>query len=143
VVTLTEDLHCNSQTALRVGGDTTTINLNGFTINCTGAGYLGSCQDIAGTRGIEVVSKKGVTISGPLTADIRLKKPGLRADQRESDSQHRLQPPGVRRAAVRREQQRDFAQRHLCGGHRSIDRCRVDLDAGVVAEHGGAEHGAF
>jgi parallel beta-helix repeat protein len=65
VVTLTEDLHCNSQTALRVGADNTTINLNGFTINCTGAGYLGSCQDIAGTRGIEVVSKKGVQILGP------------------------------------------------------------------------------
>ncbi len=65
VVTLTEDLHCNSQTALRVGADNTTINLNGFTIDCTGAGYLGSCQDLAGVRGIEVVSKKGVSIYGP------------------------------------------------------------------------------
>lgn len=65
VVTLTEDLHCNSQTALRVGADNTTINLNGFTIDCTGAGYLGSCQDVAGTRGIEAVSKKGVSILGP------------------------------------------------------------------------------
>jgi len=65
VVTLTEDLHCNSQTALRVGADNTTINLNGFTIDCTGAGYLGSCQDIVGTRGIEVNGKKGVSILGP------------------------------------------------------------------------------
>ncbi len=70
VVTLTEDLDCNSQTALRVGADNTVINLNGFSITCTGAGYLGSCQTATGqnpvtARGIEVSGKKGVVINGP------------------------------------------------------------------------------
>lgn len=64
-VTLTEDLHCTNQPGLRVGADNTVINLNGFTIDCAGTGYLGSCQELGGPTGIEVYGKKGVTILGP------------------------------------------------------------------------------
>jgi len=72
VVTLVDDMHCNSQTALRVGADNTVINLNGHTLTCTGAGFLGSCQTGTGqsplpVRGVEVFSKKNVTINGPGT----------------------------------------------------------------------------
>jgi len=72
VVTLTEDMNCNSQTALRVGADNTVINLNGHTLTCTGAGFLGSCQAATGqnslpARGVEAFSKKNVTVNGPGT----------------------------------------------------------------------------
>jgi nitrous oxidase accessory protein NosD len=69
---LTADLHCTAQSGLRVTADNTTINLNGHTLSCTGAGFGGSCQKADGqvptnTRGIESQHFNNVKIAGPGT----------------------------------------------------------------------------
>ncbi len=70
-VNLTANLNCTDQSALVVGAANTTINLNGFSINCTGSGFLGSCQGTAGSSpvgtpiGISNPSFDAFTVKGP------------------------------------------------------------------------------
>src|SRR5262249_13336173 len=66
-VTLTADLTCNNVTGLQVAADNTTINLNGHTITCMGAGFAGSCQMPAGASGILSINHNTVAILGPGT----------------------------------------------------------------------------
>jgi parallel beta-helix repeat protein len=65
-VNLTGDLNCTSA-GLIVAADHTTINLNGFTISCTGAGFAGSCQMLNGPVGIESTNFTKVKVIGPGT----------------------------------------------------------------------------
>jgi parallel beta-helix repeat protein len=65
-VTLTNDLNC-SGTGLTVVGDHTTINLNGFTISCTGIGFADSCQYQNGPVGILSTGFEDVSVVGPGT----------------------------------------------------------------------------
>ena len=65
-VTLTNDLNCSGP-GLIVVGDHTTINLNGFTISCTGGGFAGSCQQLNGPVGILSTSFEDVSVVGPGT----------------------------------------------------------------------------
>jgi hypothetical protein len=65
-VTLTNDLNCSGP-GLIVVGDHTTINLNGFTISCTGAGFAGSCQQLNGPVGILSTGFEDVSVVGPGT----------------------------------------------------------------------------
>lgn len=70
LVKLDADLACNetnaSPAALTVGANGTKIDLNGFTISCTGSGYQGSCQGL-GHGGIRTDGFSRVTIAGPGT----------------------------------------------------------------------------
>jgi len=72
-VTLTADLVCINQSGLTVATANTTINLNGHSIVCTGAGFAGSCQDPVGgsgggfPAGIDSTNYDNVTIQGPGT----------------------------------------------------------------------------
>lgn len=61
-VVLDADMNCVETSALKVGGDNTTVDLNGHTIACTGAGYQNSCLDSAG---ISSEYFNNVTIKGP------------------------------------------------------------------------------
>jgi len=73
VVTLNADLVCNNLNGLNIGADNTTINLNGHTISCIGAGFNNSCQYVDGAAnispraGIYSANRNGVTIAGPGT----------------------------------------------------------------------------
>lgn len=62
-VVLDADMACDT-TALVVGADNTTIDLNGHTISCTGPGYQGSCQGIF-TAGVYTEARNNVVIKGP------------------------------------------------------------------------------
>ena len=70
-VTLTADLICTSSNGLIVAADNTTINLNGHTIQCVGAGYMGSCQIPAGAipgpwyLGVQSNGYNNVAVVGP------------------------------------------------------------------------------
>jgi parallel beta-helix repeat protein len=71
-VTLTADLVCNSKTALIVSASNTTINLNGHTLSCLGAGVAGTCQatSINGQHsisGIKSENYSNVKVLGPGT----------------------------------------------------------------------------
>lgn len=72
-VVLHEDLNCVDSPGLIVNADGTTIDLNGWAINCTGGGYLGSCQTTTlapaypGYTGIDTNGKNNVLIKGPGT----------------------------------------------------------------------------
>jgi len=72
------DMICAETNGLIVAGDNTTIDLNGHSIQCTGAGLSGSCQKIVGGptgipansySGILSNGKSNVRISGPGTVD--------------------------------------------------------------------------
>jgi Right handed beta helix region len=63
-VTLTNDLTCSS-TGLTVAASFTHINLNGYTISCSGSGYQGSCQMTGGPVGIGSFHHDFVAITGP------------------------------------------------------------------------------
>ena len=67
-IVLTHDQNCTDVTGgLTVDADGTTIELNGWTINCTEVlGYLGSCQGL-GTVGVDLNGHTGVTVTGPGT----------------------------------------------------------------------------
>jgi len=66
-VKLTHDLNCtDGANGITVGADNVKIDLNGFDINCTGAGYLGSCQG-TGDSGIDTNGFSNITIKGPGT----------------------------------------------------------------------------
>jgi len=60
-VELDGNLACSGP-GLTVGADGTTIDLNGFTISCTGAGYLGSCQGISTDIGIDTAGFNNIEI---------------------------------------------------------------------------------
>ena len=60
-VELDGNLACSGP-GLTVGADGTTIDLNGFTISCTGAGYLGSCQGIPTDIGIDTAGFNNIEI---------------------------------------------------------------------------------
>lgn len=61
---LDANMSCVNAPALTVNSDNVTIDLNGHTISCTGAGYKGSCQGLS-LFGITVDGKKNVLIKGP------------------------------------------------------------------------------
>lgn len=61
-VVFDSNLACSSD-GLTVGADNTTIDLAGFTLSCTGAGYLGSCQGL-GFVGINTNGHSDVLITG-------------------------------------------------------------------------------
>jgi len=65
-VTLNNDLNCSGP-GLIVVGDHTTINLNGFTISCTGIGFASSCQQSPGPVGILSTGFEDVSVVGPGT----------------------------------------------------------------------------
>lgn len=66
-VKLTQDLNCTEgANGITVGADNVKIDLNGFDINCTGAGYLSSCQG-TGDSGIDTNGHSNITIKGPGT----------------------------------------------------------------------------
>jgi len=62
---LTADLNCTNVTGgLTIGAIDVEVDLNGFDINCTGTGYLGSCQS-SGTIGVDQNGFTGMTVTGP------------------------------------------------------------------------------
>ncbi len=58
------DLNCYASSGLTVGADNTTIDLAGFKLTCTGAGFLGSCQTTNGPVGINTAGFNNVLIKG-------------------------------------------------------------------------------
>jgi parallel beta-helix repeat protein len=70
IVDLNHNLNCHKTDGLVVTGNNTTINLHGFTISCTGDGYLGTCQRPTGNlgslgyEGIKSSGFSGVTVNG-------------------------------------------------------------------------------
>jgi hypothetical protein len=72
-VILTADLNCVNQSGLTISAANTTINLNGHSILCGGAGFAGSCQGTAGAPpaglpvGIFSNNHNNVAIQGPGT----------------------------------------------------------------------------
>jgi len=66
-VKLTHNYNCTDATGgITIGADNVKIDLNGWAINCTGAGYLGSCQG-TGAIGIDTNGHNNITIKGPGT----------------------------------------------------------------------------
>ncbi len=65
---LNADLNCVNETALFIGAIDVEVDLNGHTIDCTGAGYLGSCQGL-GFSGVDQDGFTGMTVTGPGTID--------------------------------------------------------------------------
>lgn len=64
---LTHDQNCTDVTGgITIGANNITLDLNGWSINCTGAGYLGSCQG-SGTIGVDQNGFTGMTVKGPGT----------------------------------------------------------------------------
>jgi parallel beta-helix repeat protein len=62
---LTADLNCTDVTGgLTIGAIDVELDLNGWNLNCTGAGYLGSCQG-TGTIGVDQNGQTGMTVTGP------------------------------------------------------------------------------
>ncbi len=62
---LTHDQDCTDATGgITIGAIDVKLDLNGWDINCTGAGYLGSCQG-SGTRGVDQDGWTGMTVTGP------------------------------------------------------------------------------
>jgi len=62
-VVFDSNLACSSSNGLIVGADNTTIDLAGFTLSCTGAGYQGTCQGL-GFTGINTNGHSNVLITG-------------------------------------------------------------------------------
>jgi len=62
LVVFDSNLACSGN-GLTVGADNTTIDLAGFTLSCTGGGYLGSCQSL-GCTGINTAGHSDVLIHG-------------------------------------------------------------------------------
>jgi len=66
---LTHTLNCTDITGgLTIGAIDVKLDLNGWNINCTGAGYLGSCQG-TGAVGVDQNGFTGMTVTGPGTID--------------------------------------------------------------------------
>jgi len=62
---LTHDQDCTDATGgITIGAIDVKLDLNGWDINCTGAGYLGSCQG-TGAVGVDQDGWTGMTVTGP------------------------------------------------------------------------------
>lgn len=59
--TLAHDENCTAAGGITIGADNLELDLNGFSINCTGAGYLGSCQGL-GTIGVDTQGHNDASI---------------------------------------------------------------------------------
>jgi len=62
---LTHPQNCTDATGgITIGANDVKLDLNGWDINCTGAGYLGSCQG-TGAIGVDQDGWSGMTVVGP------------------------------------------------------------------------------
>jgi len=66
---LLDDQNCTNITGgITIGANDIELDLDGFNINCTGGGYLGSCQS-TGAIGVNQDGWTGMTVAGPGAID--------------------------------------------------------------------------